>query len=147
MIKEYYTVQQVAAIVGLHEKTVQRYIREGRIKALKIGKSWRVTKKDLDDFTLMSKEQTAHKESNTQRIKSNNRMMVSAVMDIDDCDKEEAIRISNSLSAVMNSRNFDFHRCTFHTQYLEQEDKLRLMLWGHPQFIEHIMASVTVLIH
>jgi len=146
MVKEYYTVREMAEILGLHEKTVQRYIREGQIKAQKIGKSWRVTKEDLEDFTGMSIERRSPEEQKTLKRKPKQRISVSAVVDIDACEKEEAIRISNTLSAVLNSRHYDFSGCTLHTQYLEGEYQLRLMLWGHPHFIENILGSVSVLV-
>ena len=45
-----YTVDQVAERLNLHAKTVRRYIREGRLKAKRIGKEYRVTRIDLDEF-------------------------------------------------------------------------------------------------
>ena len=47
----YYTVDQVAELLNLHPKTLQRYIREGKLKATKLGKSYRITGHDLSVFT------------------------------------------------------------------------------------------------
>lgn len=44
------TVEQVAAYLQLNKLTVYRYIREGRIPAARLGKSYRVRKSDLDAF-------------------------------------------------------------------------------------------------
>ena len=38
MIDNYYTVEQISGILNIHPKTIQRYIREGRLRAAKIGK-------------------------------------------------------------------------------------------------------------
>ena len=50
MFKDYYTVEQISDMLNIHPKTVQRYIREGRLRATKIGKSWRVAGHDLSVF-------------------------------------------------------------------------------------------------
>jgi excisionase family DNA binding protein len=43
-VKEtYYSVEQISQMLSIHPKTVQRYIREGKMRAAKIGKSWRVS--------------------------------------------------------------------------------------------------------
>src|SRR6056297_1356505 len=146
MNKEYYTVQQIAQLLDLHEKTVQRYIREGKIKAQKVGKSWRVAKENLDTFTGKSKEQAKSLQKARTKKRPKGRVIVSAVVDIDDCTREEAIRISNTLTAVFTSRNFDFGNSTMHTQYIEQEIKLRIMLWGHIGFMENIIPSIGALV-
>ena len=50
MNKDYYSVEQISDMLDIHPKTIQRYIREGRLRATKIGKSWRVTGHDLSVF-------------------------------------------------------------------------------------------------
>lgn len=45
-----YTVEQVAEIVQLHRMTIYKYIDQGKLKANKIGKGWRITQKQLDEF-------------------------------------------------------------------------------------------------
>ena len=50
MTEPYYSVEQIAAMLDMHPKTIQRYIREKRLKAQKIGKAWRVTGHDLSTF-------------------------------------------------------------------------------------------------
>jgi excisionase family DNA binding protein len=44
------TVDDAAELLKLHPKTVLRFIREGRLKATRIGKAYRILKTDLDDF-------------------------------------------------------------------------------------------------
>jgi excisionase family DNA binding protein len=146
MFKEYYTVKQIAQLLDLHEKTIQRYIREGKIKARKVGKSWRVTKANLVRFTRIAEEEGDKSVKAAKNKDTDQRVMVSAVVDVDECNKEEAIRISNTLTAVLNSRNFNFGNSTMHTQYIEQEEKLRLMLWGHLEFMENIITSISTLV-
>ena len=42
-----YTVEQIAELLSLHPKTVQRYIREGKIIANKVGKRWFISESNL----------------------------------------------------------------------------------------------------
>ena len=51
MDNTYFTVEQVSELLSLHPKTVQRYIREGKLRATKIGKGWRIAGHDLSVFT------------------------------------------------------------------------------------------------
>lgn len=47
---DFLTVEQVAASLGLSEKTVRKYINTGELKAFKLGTSWKITKDDLQTF-------------------------------------------------------------------------------------------------
>lgn len=48
---QYYSVEQVAELLGLHVRTVRGYVRDGRLKAARIGKQYRITEEDLAAFT------------------------------------------------------------------------------------------------
>ena len=40
--QEMYSVEQVADLLGLHVRTVRGYVRDGRLKAVRIGKQYRI---------------------------------------------------------------------------------------------------------
>jgi len=44
------TVEQAAQQLGLHPKTVLRYIHDGRLPATRVGKSYRILSTELDAF-------------------------------------------------------------------------------------------------
>lgn len=44
------TIDQVAARLVMHERTVRWFISRGQLRALKIGSRWRFDPKDLDAF-------------------------------------------------------------------------------------------------
>jgi excisionase family DNA binding protein len=50
MEEEWRSVEQVAERLGLHVRTVRGYIRDGRLKAVRIGKQYRIAQGDLDAF-------------------------------------------------------------------------------------------------
>ena len=47
----YYSVDQISKLLDMHPKTIQRYIREGKLRATKFGKSYRISGQDLSTFT------------------------------------------------------------------------------------------------
>ena len=51
MSEEVYTVEQFAERLKLHPKTVLRFIREGRLRAVKVGKSYRILRTDMEAMT------------------------------------------------------------------------------------------------
>ncbi|MFF1614130.1 helix-turn-helix domain-containing protein [Amycolatopsis sp. NPDC058278] len=51
MAQDVFSVEQVAAKLGLHVRTVRNYVRDGRLKAVRIGKQYRITAADLAAFT------------------------------------------------------------------------------------------------
>ena len=51
MLQEMYSVDQVAAQLGLHVRTVRSYVRDGRLKAVRIGKQYRIAREDLEALT------------------------------------------------------------------------------------------------
>ena len=48
MSEDVYTVELAAERLRLHPKTVLRFIAEGRLRAVKMGKSYRILRSDLD---------------------------------------------------------------------------------------------------
>ncbi|WP_137391691.1 helix-turn-helix domain-containing protein [Rhodoligotrophos defluvii] len=50
MSRQLLTVEQAAEQLNLHAKTVLRYIRDGRLPATRVGKSYRIPRADLDAF-------------------------------------------------------------------------------------------------
>ena len=47
MDERIYTVREVAQKLGFTEKTIYNYIKKKKIKALKIGKQYRIPQKEL----------------------------------------------------------------------------------------------------
>ena len=50
MEEKFYTIDQIAEILGMHHKTIRRFITKGKLRANKIGKQWRISGHDLSLF-------------------------------------------------------------------------------------------------
>ena len=48
---EVYTIKEVRELLGVTRRTLYNWIKDGKIKAFKAGKEWRVTRKALEEFT------------------------------------------------------------------------------------------------
>lgn len=48
--EEYYTIEEVSELLKVAYMTVYRWIKSGQLDAVKAGKQYRVSKKNLDVF-------------------------------------------------------------------------------------------------
>ena len=139
-MERYYTVDKIAKMLLMHPKTIQRYIREDKLHAKKVGKSWRVYEQDLKVFMECSDI------TNNILSKAPNKTMASSVVDINVEDSNEAFDIEKYLMASMNNRSDGVSSSAIHTQYLERENKLRVTLWGNVAFMQSIFEMLFVVI-
>ncbi len=145
----YYTVDQVAELINLHPKTLQRYIREGKLKATKLGKSYRITGHDLSAFTEGTRFDTLsnHEILIPPKLKSNRKpAMVSSVVDIPVLSKDESIRIANMMTALLNAQTQRESPASLTAQFLESEGVLRLMIWGNLDLAEGLLSHLKQLL-
>ena len=134
MQETYYTVEQISQMLQMHPKTVQRYIREGKLRAVKVGKGWRVSGHDLSVFTERAPK---NGESPTA--------IVSCVADVYAADKAAAIRITNTLGASLNSKPAGYGECSMQSQYIPEEQKLRVTLYGSARVCAAMLEAIAML--
>ncbi|MFH1286956.1 MAG: helix-turn-helix domain-containing protein [Candidatus Magasanikbacteria bacterium] len=53
--QEFYLVEEVAEKLRVSKMTIYRYIDAGRLKAHKLGKEFRISKEDFDNFLKKTK--------------------------------------------------------------------------------------------
>ncbi|WP_315072735.1 helix-turn-helix domain-containing protein [uncultured Clostridium sp.] len=157
MENQFYTIDKVAGILGMHHKTIRKFITEGKLAASKVGKQWRISGHDLSLF--MEKNNVNINDKNIKEESSidfltngevkeieKQKINVSTVVDINDVDKEEYFRISNTLIAVMNCKDPKMGKSTINMKYDEKENRLRVLLWGNVSFIEEMLNSISMLV-
>ena len=140
MNKDYYTVEQISNMLDIHPKTIQRYIREGRLRATKIGKSWRVTGHDLSVFAESDGNEGPGSENRPEYG-----VIASSVIDIGVDGKEDAVRIMNTLTAALNAKPPEYGQSSMQSQYIECENMVRVMLWGTVRFMAVMMDTIASL--
>lgn len=50
MIKQTYTLGEAADLLSCHKETIRRAIKDGELKAAKLGRGYRVSRVDLEAF-------------------------------------------------------------------------------------------------
>lgn len=61
-----YTIEEVTDVLKVSRRTIYTYLKEGKLKAVKIGKYWRVSEENLQEFIS-----TGTSISNANRRKEN----------------------------------------------------------------------------
>lgn len=51
--RDFFTVYEVADLLGFHWQTIRRMIKSGELPAKKYGREWRIRKADLEIFTKL----------------------------------------------------------------------------------------------
>ncbi len=69
-VKEIMTPEQVAEYLQLNKETVYRYIREGKLVASRLGRSYRIPKANVDLFLLATSTSQAAREALFNRLES-----------------------------------------------------------------------------
>lgn len=93
MSEEVYTVEQFAERLKLHPKTVLRFIREGRLRAVRVGKSYRILRSDLEAMTGARRQDRAEPA-----------LRVTSIADMADVSPELAQRLARQLPAARMSQ-------------------------------------------
>jgi excisionase family DNA binding protein len=91
---ELLSVFDIAKRLNLHVKTVRGYVRDGRLKAVRIGKQYRIRRADLEEFTGLPLPLTE-----SERAKRRREVSVSCVVGIDAISPESSGRVESSLKA------------------------------------------------
>ena len=47
---KFYTAQDVANLLKVHQRTVTRWIHKGDLVGIKVGQRWRISDEDLEKF-------------------------------------------------------------------------------------------------
>lgn len=142
--ESYYTVEQISGMLQMHPKTIQRHIREGRLRAQKVGKAWRVTGHDLSVFAEGGERNPPALYPGLQSIVGNmsREIKVSSVIDFPAENSAEAVRIVNWISATIHSCPPEYGYKSMTSQYIETDRMVRIMLWGSPAFTAAILDAL-----
>lgn len=47
----FYNIYETADILGIHERTVRRLIKDSELKAFKVGRVWRISREAIEALT------------------------------------------------------------------------------------------------
>ena len=120
MTQELLTVDAAAQALKLHPKTVLRFIREGRLKATKIGRAFRIARSEID--AIAGLDEAAAQTGMSARA--------TAIIDIEDLTSEEAQRIVTYMQASVAGPKP--RPMQIETAYDRHKRSLKLIIIGAP---------------
>jgi excisionase family DNA binding protein len=133
-----YSVGQVADLLGLHVKTVRGY---GRLKAVRIGKQYRITREDLEAFTGHPVQPPPRESAHRVR-----HVEVSSVVQVDAISPDAVRRLTNTLMAAVAVRPDGADRMRLQTVYDEERASLKIIVIGGLADTAEIMRLTTTLL-
>ena len=116
---------QVASLLGLHVRTVRNYVREGRLRAVRIGKQYRIAQEDLAAMTGRPAVAVHPVPVARERY-----IDVSSIVGIDAISPADANRVTTMLVGIANSRRAPDAPLRIETIYNEERASLKIVLAG-----------------
>lgn len=132
-----YSIEYVADRLGLHVKTVRNYVREGKLKAIRIGKQYRIAAADLAALTGQSP--SAFEPHTIRRARH---VEVSSVIEVSAASPELGTRITNLLLPA--AKEADGLRVQ--TIYDPMRGQLKIILIGGLESTTYAMKLVTAVV-
>ena len=125
MTEELYSADRVAERLGLHVRTVRNYIRDGRLKAVRIGKQYRIAREHLEALTGQPSAAPGSESETPLR-----HVEVSSIVQIEAINFDDASRVTNALMAAAKGRSSDEEPLRIDTIYDQERARLKVILTG-----------------
>jgi len=119
--KQLYSTEEVAEQLGLHVRTVRGYVRDGRLRAVRVGKQYRITREDLEAFV-------GSPVVDPPEVGRHRHVDVSSIVEIDAVSQETAHRITTLLTAMRTYANDQPLR--IQTAYDEERARMKVVILG-----------------
>ncbi|MBI1199034.1 MAG: helix-turn-helix domain-containing protein [Phenylobacterium sp.] len=133
MSEEVYTVEQFAERLKLHPKTVRRFIREGRLRAVKVGKSYRILRSDMEAMTGV----VPGARPTTARVTS--------IVDMPDVAPALAERIARTLPSMRMGHEAHADAMSLDVAYDTVRKVLKVVIAGSPADTAAMLKMIQVL--
>lgn len=118
MTHDILSIDQAALRLGLQARTVRGYVRDGRLKAVKIGKQYRIARADLDAFAGIAPGPAPGGAE------------VSSIVEVEDLTPDEGMSLANAVVAAANGRSGRGAPLRAQTFYDPIRRRMKLILVG-----------------
>jgi excisionase family DNA binding protein len=148
--EEVYTVEQFAERLKLHPKTVLRFIRDGRLRAVKVGKSYRILRTEMEAMTgvapgayrIGGHELEAALKDGGPRT----RVRVTSIADIPEVGPADAQRLARTLPAMRMGPEAHPDPMSIDVVYDPARRHLKVLIVGSPADTAIVLKMVEVLV-
>lgn len=127
------TVEQAAEQLRLHPKTVLRYIRDGRLEATRLGKSYRIPRAALEAFAGIA-----------AGTGSDTGARMTCITDLPDMTVEAAERLATFLQSAALTGNAVTPPLHLQTAYDPKARILKVVMIGQPSDVGQLLELMHV---
>jgi len=106
-------------------RTVRNYVREGRLKAIRIGKQYRIARDAIE--TLTGRPLVA---LTREAVRRHRHIDVSSIVEIDAIDPDSVSRVTNLLMGAANGRRGDGEPLRVETVHDPERARLKIIILG-----------------
>ena len=132
------SVEQVAEQLGLHVRTVRAYLRSGRLKGVRIGKQYRISREDLARLTGRG--------GPLEPVVRHRHVDVSSIVQVDAISPASVDRITNMLMAAAKTPRDEEHPLRIDTAYDDERARLKVFISGSPETTISLLRLVSKLV-
>ncbi len=133
--RQLYTVEEIAERLHLHVKTIRRYIADGKLKAKRIGKEYRVTRADLHEFE-------GGADAVDLPISRSRHVVASTIVDIDVMSPREVERVRAMVTAVVDARKAEGDDPRADCIHFPDVGRMRITITGSLPFTASIVRVI-----
>lgn len=134
MTRALLTVDQAAERLKLHAKTVLRYVREGRLPATRIGKSYRIEHAKLEAFAGVA---SGHGDAARD-------VRTTCIVDIPEMTAEEAGQLATFLNAAAMTGDAGTPPLHVSTAFDPAVETLKVVILGTPSDAARLLELVNL---
>jgi excisionase family DNA binding protein len=125
------TVEFAAARLKVHQKTILRFIRKGRLRATRIGKSYRIARSDLEALAGVAFPTAAPPEA-----------YVTSIVDVSEVAPETAQKWSLAITNALNARANRTPPLRAETIYEPERAHFRVVIVGAPGDTANLLGLI-----
>lgn len=129
---------EAAELLGLHVRTVRRYIRDGRLDAVRVGNRYRISRESLEALVDGPLE-TSHLDPSRRRPRAD----VSSVVDLQPIDRDDAQRLTTLVLGAAGTGDGEQPKLGVQLLHEPDRDRLRVVITGSIADTAALLALIT----
>ena len=146
-----YTVDQIASLLGMHPKTIRRYIQQKLLPAHKIGNQYRIHGNDLSEFVGHRAPLGAPERRDSRRPVHDGGeeaeaidlpVHISTTVEIENVSGARAADMTRRIMATIDGVQQARTDCI----YYEGAKRFKILLYGSMEYTELMLKHINVLI-
>lgn len=147
---KYYSIDETAEKIGVHAKTIRRYIYGGKLSAQKIGGQWRVYENAIQEYMNDCKGSCGASPSQDdfcvfmdgEYFASEGPIQICTIVDCYIKDATICREIVSTVMALSLEEPFQKESCRIHYLKDKAAERIRFVVWGNTAFIVRVLQIV-----